>query len=72
MEKNMEAINVGDKVFYKTLHLGILKAIVIDKRIEDAVVCKFQRYTIRITSRNCATFPCGYTFEIGDLHVWKR
>lgn len=68
----MDTINVGDKVFYKTIQCGIIKAVVVSKRIEHTDVVDFQRYTIKVTSRNNRIFYRGYTFEIGNTWVWKR
>lgn len=64
----MDTINVGDKVFYKTLGCGIIKAVVVGKRIEN----DFQRYTIKVTTRTNRIFYQGYTFEVNNLHIWKR
>jgi hypothetical protein len=72
MEKNMEAINVGDKVLFKTLQCGIIKAVVVSKRVEHTDHVDFQRYTIKVTSRNNRIFCNGYTFEVGNLHIWSR
>lgn len=68
----MNTINVGDKVFYKTIQCGIIKAIVVSKRVERGYNFDIQRYTIKVTSRNNRIFYHGYTFEIGNTWVWKR
>ena len=68
----MDTINVGDKVFYSTIQCGIIKAVVISKRIEHTAVLDFQRYTIKVTSHNNRIFFHGYTFEVGDTWIWKR
>jgi hypothetical protein len=72
MEKNMDTIEVGDKVFYSTVSAGIVKAIVISSRIEHTPVVDFQRYTIKVTSRNNRIFYNGYTFETSKTWIWKR
>jgi hypothetical protein len=68
----MDTIEIGDKIFYKTLGCGIIKGIIISKRIKHTDVIDFQCYTIKVTSRNNRIFYHGYTFEVNDLHVWKR
>lgn len=68
----MDTINIGDKVFYNTVNSGIIKGVVISKRIEHTDIIDFQRYTIKVTSRNNRIFYKGYVFEVNDLHVWKR
>lgn len=68
----MDTINVGDKVFYKTIGCGIIKAVVISKRVEHTSVVDFQRYTIKVTSRTNRIFYHGYTFETGKTWIWRR
>jgi hypothetical protein len=72
MEKNMDTIKTGDKVFYKTIGCGIIKAVVISERIERTGVVDIQRYTIKVTSRTNRIFYHGYTFEVGNTWIWRR
>lgn len=68
----MDEINVGDKVFYKTVLGEIIKAVVVSSHVEKTYLRDFQRYTIRVTSRNSRMFYYGYIFEASATWVWRR
>lgn len=65
----MTPINVGDKVWYKTVLCGTIKAIVIKKEVSYSGYCS---YTLRVTSRKNSAFYQGYEFESGRMFIWKR
>ena len=65
----MTPINVGDKVWYKTVLCGIIKAVVIKKEVAYSGYCS---YTLRVTSRKNSAFDQGYVLQSSRAFIWKR
>lgn len=64
--------NDGDKIWYKTVNSGWIKAKVLSTRKEYIGCNIFEVAIIRVTSRKNKIFPCGYVFSSSVTHMVKR
>jgi len=60
---------LGDKVWYRTVQAGTVKARVIARAKN---VYGSWNYIIKVTTRKNPIFKSGYFFLASKLHMWKR